>query len=270
MEGFIIYQNEDANKNQAYIDMHKNEFKKYGVNLRLVTTDKLDKKDMPDFVINRSRDYLISKAFENKGIRVFNSGEVTRIANDKGITYKFLRDVVPFMPVEYEEEILISGINVNNKNVQYPYVLKSCNGHGGSQVFLINNGIEYKAAMSEIGNLKYVKQQCCSDLGKDVRVYVVGNKVVAAVLRTSANSFKSNFSLGGKVSLYKLNNQEQEYVEKITEVLPLDFAGIDFTFHNGQAVFNEIEDAAGARMLYANSDIDIVSLQVEYMIKELK
>ena len=52
-------------------------------------------------------------------------------------------------------------------------------------------------------------------------------------------------------------------------MLPMDFAAIDFIFNNGQAAFNEIEDAAGARMLYSISDIDIVKMQVEYMIKEV-
>lgn len=45
-------------------------------------------------------------------------------------------------------------------------------------------------------------------------------------------------------------------------MLPMDFAAIDFIFNNGQAAFNEIEDAAGARMLYSISDIDIVKCRL--------
>ena len=259
MTGYMIYEKNDAQKNKMYVEMHKEAFADFGVEL-----------GKPDFVINRSRDYIISKEYEKIGIRVFNSSEVTRIANNKGLTYKFLKGKVPFMPTEYEKLMLISGVNVNNNLISYPYVLKSCSGHGGSQVFMINSNDDEEIAIKKIENDKFVKQQCCTDLGKDVRVYIIGNKVVAAVLRTSEKSFKSNYSLGGNVSLYDLNETERKYVDTITQMLPMDFAAIDFIFNNGQAAFNEIEDAAGARMLYSISDIDIVKMQVEYMMKELK
>lgn len=275
MTGYMIYEKNDAQKNKMYVEMHKEAFADFGVDIKLVLTDKIYKEykmelGKPDFVINRSRDYIISKEYEKIGIRVFNSSEVTRIANNKGLTYKFLKGKVPFVPTEYEKLMLISGVNVNNNLISYPYVLKSCSGHGGSQVFMINSNDDEEIAIKKIENDKFVKQQCCTDLGKDVRVYIIGNKVVAAVLRTSEKSFKSNYSLGGNVSLYDLNETERKYVDTITQMLPMDFAAIDFIFNNGQAAFNEIEDAAGARMLYSISDIDIVKMQVEYMMKELK
>lgn len=275
MTGYMIYEKNDAQKNKMYVEMHKEAFADFGVDIKLVLTDKIYKEHKmelgkTDFVINRSRDYIISKEYEKIGIRVFNSSEVTRIANNKGLTYKFLKGKVPFMPTEYEKLMLISGVNVNNNLISYPYVLKSCSGHGGSQVFMINSNDDEEIAIKKIENDKFVKQQCCTDLGKDVRVYIIGNKVVAAVLRTSEKSFKSNYSLGGNVSLYDLNETERKYVDTITQMLPMDFAAIDFIFNNGQAAFNEIEDAAGARMLYSISDIDIVKMQVEYMMKELK
>ena len=262
MTGYMIYEKNDAQKNKMYVEMHKEAFADFGVDIKLVLTDKIYKE--------HKRDYIISKEYEKIGIRVFNSSEVTRIANNKGLTYKFLKGKVPFMPTEYEKLMLISGVNVNNNLISYPYVLKSCSGHGGSQVFMINSNDDEEIAIKKIENDKFVKQQCCTDLGKDVRVYIIGNKVVAAVLRTSEESFKSNYSLGGNVSLYDLNETERKYVDTITQMLPMDFAAIDFIFNNGQAAFNEIEDAAGARMLYSISDIDIVKMQVEYMMKELK
>ena len=270
MTGYMIYEKNDAQKNKMYVEMHKEAFADFGVDIKLVLTDKIYKEHKMDFVINRSRDYIISKEYEKIGIRVFNSSEVTRIANNKGLTYKFPKGKVPFMPTEYEKLMLISGVNVNNNLISYPYVLKSCSGHGGSQVFMINSNDDEEIAIKKIENDKFVKQQCCTDLGKDVRVYIIGNKVVAAVLRNSEKSFKSNYSLGGNVSLYDLNETERKYVDTITQMLPMDFAAIDFIFNNGTAAFNEIEDAAGARMLYSISDIDIVKMQVEYMMKELK
>lgn len=98
------------------------------------------------------------------------------------------------MAVKYGNEIIESKIE--NKGFEYPYVIKSCSGHGGSQVFLVNNSKEEEQAVKAMNGQEYVVQQCCSDLGRDVRVYIIGNKIIKAVLRTSTESFKSNYSLG--------------------------------------------------------------------------
>ena len=57
-----------------------------------------------DFAINRSRNHIMGELLEQKGVRVFNSSSVTRIANNKGITCKFffLKDVVPFWQLNME------------------------------------------------------------------------------------------------------------------------------------------------------------------------
>ena len=155
----------------------------------------------------------------------------------------------------FNEEVIVDAINFE----------MSRNG----QVFLVNNSKEEEQAVKAMNGQEYVVQQCCSDLGRDVRVYIIGNKIIKAVLRTSTESFKSNYSLGGKVQEYTLNNEEKAMVERIVDKLPLDYAGIDFTFNNGKAVFNEIEDAVGARMLYQVSDIDIVEMYIKYILEQL-
>lgn len=255
MLGFILYSKKDIGKNKIFIEMLKKEFLQYDVETRLIILEEYDKREMPDFVINRSRDYLIARFFEEKNIPVFNSSKVTEVANNKLKTYCFLKGIVPYMRVD--------------DNLSYPYVLKSCKGHGGCEVFMIENKEQLIQAQRLLGDVSYLKQEVASDLGKDFRVYIVGNKIKAAVLRTSTKSFKSNFSLGGEVQEYHLNREERQMVEKILEILPIDYGGIDFIFDRSRAVFNEIEDAVGARMLYQTSDIDIVKEYTEYIIEKL-
>lgn len=274
MIGWIIYSEADVEKNKTYIQMYMDKFKKYKIDIKLVIIEEIEnlkefiKDNKVDFAINRSRNYLVAKLLEEKGVRVFNNSLVTEVGNDKGETYRFLKGVVPFMPTKYKEEILISGIS--SKSFSYPFVIKSCEGHGGEEVFLVKNSQEEEDAIKKMNGREYVVQECCSDKGRDVRVYIIGNKIVKAVLRTSAKSFKSNYSLGGNVEEYILNNEEKQMVKNITDKIFLDYAGIDFTFHKGNAVFNEIEDAVGARMLYQVSDIDIVQEYVEYIIRVQK
>lgn len=277
MTGWMIYAKEDVEKNIGFVEMFREHFGKYDIDIKLIVLgdileeiNNLNPYEMPDFVINRSRDYKISQALEQKGVQVFNNSKVTKIANDKAETYGYLKEVVPFMPVLCDEKKIVSKKLQENADFEYPYVIKSCSGHGGSQVFMVENQQQEKAALQSIAGQKYIVQKVCADLGKDIRVYILGNEIVAAVLRTSQESFKSNFSLGGRAETYVLNAQEKQMVHAITEALPMDYAGIDFTFHHGKAVFNEIEDAVGARMLYCTSEIDIVKDVAEYIINKMK
>jgi ribosomal protein S6--L-glutamate ligase/gamma-F420-2:alpha-L-glutamate ligase len=262
MTGWVIYYRGDLVKNKRFIQFIKEGFAEHNIDIKVIVLEENDihQKEMPDFVINRSRDWHVASFFEQKGVRVFNSRKVAEIANDKERTYSFLQDIVPFMPLLKRTEV------EKRKN---PYIIKSCSGHGGSQVFWVENNKQKEAAIKAMSGNSYIMQECCSDLGKDVRVYVIGNKIIQAMERTSTESFKSNYSLGGSARPYTLNAKEIKMVQQILNKLPLDYGGIDFIFHEGQAVFNEIEDAVGARMVYENTNIDIVKLFIEYIVKEL-
>ncbi|MCQ2506044.1 MAG: hypothetical protein MJ113_02575 [Lachnospiraceae bacterium] len=169
------------------------------------------------------------------------------------------------------------------------FIMKSCDGHGGSEVFYINDEKSCKEAISVIAQ-SYIKdkqiylnnneflpklcvvQDICDEIGIDMRVYVLGGKVLAAVRRDSKVSFKSNFSLGGSATYIPKENLscEQKFViDLIVDNLKPDFVGIDFIRNKGKWVLNEIEDAVGCRMLYQVTEIDPVKLYVEYLATEL-
>ena len=65
------------------------------IEIKLVIVEELEnmeqyvKCNKVDFAINRSRNHIMGELLEQKGVRVFNSSSVTRIANNKGITYEF-------------------------------------------------------------------------------------------------------------------------------------------------------------------------------------
>lgn len=252
MKGWIIYNREDAEKNIAFISRLSAELAKYDIETRLVFSDGEQKKETPSFAINRSRDHKIAERLENKGVKVFNESALTKLSNDKEMMHKFFEGKVPQMKLVED----------------YPFVLKSLDGHGGGEVFMVNSREEEDKAVLALGTKKYLKQEVCSDLGKDKRVYIVGGEVVATILRES-DDFRSNYSLGGRAIATELDEKEKEIVEKITKLINIDYAGIDLIYHNGEPVFNEIEDPVGARMLYENTDIDIVEIFIKYIIDNL-
>lgn len=286
----IIYSAQDIKKNEWFINHLIECLKQNHVSSRLITADELYNNidsliSGVNFIINRSRDYHISRFFEEKGIRSFNSSEIIRITNDKDKTYQYLSDKnIPFLPyiilpIEYVIENDIDSVFKVAADFGYPFVLKPAEGHGGDHVCFINNEQDLNKEIKLIktnftSNLfiykKIILQKPSKTLGKDLRVYVLNNKIYASILRSSSTDFRANFSLGGNTKIYTLSKVEEELVYKIIKLLPSDLCGIDFVFNENIPIINEIEDAVGTRMLYANTSLDIVNDYAEYIISQTK
>ena len=102
-------------------------------------------------------------------------------------------------------------------------------------------------------------------MGKDLRIYITGGEITAAMMRQSYNDFRSNYCLGGTASVHELTDEERQIAEKICSELHPAHIGIDLIYDGGKPVFNEIEDAVGSRMLYRYTDIDVVELYVAHV-----
>ena len=144
--------------------------------------------------------------------------------------------------------------------------MKSTDGHGGKEVYLIHEINEVKA--HQIANKKYIFQEFYKNDG-DLRIYVLGKKVVGAVIRNNPSDFRSNFSLGGEVKAYEPNQEIVDTATKIAKLLDANYIGVDFLNVDGHWLVNEIEDPVGARMLYKASDIDITELLATYISASL-
>ncbi len=94
----------------------------------------------------------------------------------------------------------------------------------------------------------------------DIRVYVLGGKLYAAIKRTGQpGGFLANFSMGGRVQPVSLTASQRDMVEAVLKVLPMDYAGIDFIEDtDGNWYLGEIEDMVGARMLWKCQGVSLV------------
>ena len=278
-KGLLIYNPEDYEKNKWFTQELLQKAALHNLSLTLVLRNELilstDEKQglvafhmvnphalLPlvdlDFVINRTRDSMIATHFEKMGCKVFNNSTVTEICNHKGKTHQLINSQgIPSV------KTLLGNVHYFQPSLlpfSYPVILKSVSGHGGSEVYLIENEIELTTHLAHLPTEDFVLQELCTSPGTDIRVFTLGGKIVAAVKRFCPTSFKSNYSLGGSATAYTLKPHEIKLVEHILSLLPFDFIGIDFILdEEGNLLFNEIEDVVGTRTLYLNyPDIDIV------------
>ncbi len=288
MIAWLIYYRESAEYNKRYIQFYREEGVKLGIDVKLLLVEELEfgvrnnhwfithrkeKLDMPDFAICRAIYPLLSRQLERMGIPVFNNSMVSEICNDKARTCQYLAKTgiamvdTSFFQKEQLGEVL--------SQVHAPTVIKAVDGHGGSQVFLTSgevaaDGNELQRIVEGMKGSDAVVQPLTGSRHQDLRVYVIGKEIIAAVLRTAREGFKSNFSLGGEVSLYRLSQKETDLVNRIIAEFDFGLVGIDFIIgDSGELIFNEIEDVVGSRMLYQCADINIVERYLKYIMKRV-
>lgn len=284
MRGLLIYKREDYAKNTNYANMLMDYGRQEGVEITCICFEDIQmgmdeagiwirnneqKVENLDFVINRTRESILGKHFERMGIRVFNSSEVTYIANHKGRTHQYVSGLgLPALKTMffYPTFMRTSGLPFD-----YPFILKSPDGHGGEEVFKVDCEEQLKKLLKDHPKEEWMIQEMCKHVGEDVRVFVIGNEVVGAIRRYSEVDFRANYCLGGQIEAYTLDEEQKQLVNHILEHLKCDYVGVDFIVNeHGKFIFNELEDAVGSRSLYTLNKIDTARLYISYIIKEMK
>ncbi len=265
MRTAILYRKAELEKNEAFIKLLQNAFSAHGVDSRVFIYEDLTSfmDFSPGLVLNRTRDARLARYLEEKGVRVSNPSLVSFLGNDKWRMYCFAKRLgLPVM-----ETFPVNGVKPEELP-DFPLILKSRSGHGGKEVFLVRNRgeLEKKLSDRELSGNRFILQRPSDTPGRDVRVYILGGRITAAVLRTNEKDFRSNYSLGGKITLYTLSSEEEEVVRRLADALPLDFCGIDLIYNEGRPVFNELEDMVGSRSLYSLTDRDPASEYVDYIL----
>ena len=258
INGLIVYNQIDQKKNQWFIDECIKSLNDECFSLLY----KEEKEVIPyitsnhvDFVIYRARDYQLLKELENRGIKCFNNSLTNKTANNKYETYLLCKkNSIPCIETFLDDSSKLS----------FPYIMKSLDGHGGQEVYLINNENDKQEALKK-SQKSFIYQRYLSKC-EDVRLYVLNHQVVGAVKRENGSDYRSNYSLGGIVTKYQPSKEIVDIAIKLSKLLGATYIGVDFLIKDEQIYLNEIEDPVGARMLYKTSNIDIVNL----FIKEIK
>ena len=191
----------------------------------------------PSFVLFWDKDVLLARAMELSGLKLFNGARAIQLADDKAETALKLAeagvptvDTIPAPtcfpgcrrnPASAEEAARILG---------WPLVIKENKGSFGAQVYLANNIREAERILTHIGEHDCIFQRFIADSkGRDLRVTVVGGKVICAMERQAAtkDEFRSNIGAGGTATARTITDYEAKLAVDAANALGLDFAGVD-------------------------------------------
>lgn len=250
--GLIVYDEIGAEKNLWFIDRCLFLLDDEEVSLVYVQEDDVINyvnNDAIDFVIYRGRNYHLLENLNKRGIETFNNVLTNKTANNKLLTAELLQKLnLPFIPTF-----------LDSSSLHYPFITKTVSGHGGKEVFLVKDKAMQRRLLKQYEQLSFIYQEYLPNDG-DVRLYVLDDKVIAAVKRINSGDFRNNYSLGGEVSLYEPSKEMVDAALLIAKTLGSTYIGVDFLLTKDGYRIIEIEDPVGSRMLYKVSDIDIIKL----------
>ena len=115
------------------------------------------------------------------------------------------------------------------------------------------------------------EQEFVAHGGKDIRCFVIGDRVVAAMRRIAKSGWKTNVSRGGTPIPFKPSAEAEELAIKAAKVLGCEIAGVDLMeAGDGQLLVHEINSQPGFRGLQTSSGVDIAGEIAEYLIGKAK
>lgn len=171
---------------------------------------------------------LAIRILREKGIFCVNSKgylEWTRMGKiaQHGV---FLENEIPVVPTK----IFYTKDQVLAENWQYPVIAKHEKGYQGKSVRKFENEKELRKWVKKINekNLGMFLWQKCLPTRWDIRVVIVDGKAIGGMKRSAVGEeFRSNFSLGGAVESWDLNEEERNLAEKVARICGLDYGGVD-------------------------------------------
>ena len=152
-----------------------------------------------------------------------------------------------------------------------PLVIKLLEGTQGIGVVLAET---HKAAESVIEafmglHAQILVQEFISEAGgADIRCFVIGDKVVAAMKRQAREGeFRSNLHRGGAASLIKITPEERSTAVRAAQTMGLNVAGVDLLRSNHGPVVMEVNSSPGLEGIESATGKDIAGMIVQFLEK---
>lgn len=232
----------------------------------------------PDFVLFLDKDIQLAHQLELLGLPVYNKSEAIDICDSKAKTHQALSNQGIPMPRTIFPPFTYEGIERQNfdafirigEALKYPLVVKEAYGSFGQQVYLIHDEKELLSIVQKLKQKPFILQEFIENSrGRDIRINVVGDQVIAAMKRTSDHDFRANLTNGGQSSPYIPTPAEAELAIAAARTLGVDFAGVDLLFGEDGPLLCEVNSNSHLLNIYHCTGINIADAMFDYMIKRM-
>jgi len=155
-----------------------------------------------------------------------------------------------------------------------PLVIKLLEGTQGIGVVLAETKKAAESVIQAFMGLKaniMVQEFIKEAGGSDIRCFVVGGKVVAAMKRQGPEGeFRSNLHRGGSANLVRLTPGERATAVRAAKVMGLEVCGVDILRSNHGPLVMEVNSSPGLRGIEEASNKDVAGTIIQYMEKRVE
>ncbi len=232
-----------------------------------------------DAVIPRVRPSLtfygcsLVRQFESMGSYTLNASSAIARSRDKLFSLQLLIKAGLDIPVTGFADSPMDTDSLIEMVGGAPLIVKLLEGTQGMGVVLAETK---KAAESVINAFKSLQanllvQEFVKEAdGKDLRLFVINGKVVAAIQRTAApGEFRANLHQGGQAEVVKITPDERRLAIKAAKTLDLAVAGVDIIRSSRGPLLLEVNSSPGLEGIETAAGLDVASLMIEAIEKKL-
>lgn len=216
----------------------------------------------------------VVRQFEQMGVFVLNPSHAISVSRDKLRSIQILsrhRINFPHTIFAKERRSVIAAL----ERIGTPSVLKLLEGTQGTGVILADSKKIAEAVLEtlqEVAKQNVLVQEFVSESrGRDIRAFVVGSRVVAAMRRVAqGDEFRSNVHKGGKTELVELDEEYQRTAIHAAQILGLRVAGVDMLEGEDGPKIMEVNSSPGLEGIETVTNIDVAKEIIQHIEEEVQ
>jgi ribosomal protein S6--L-glutamate ligase len=150
-----------------------------------------------------------------------------------------------------------------------PVVIKLLEGTQGIGVVLAETENSARSVIEAFrgANVNILVQEFIKEAkGSDIRAFVIGNKVVAAMERQGSDGdFRSNLHRGGSANAIRITPEERSTAVRAARAMGLNVAGVDMLRSNHGPVIMEVNSSPGLEGIEKATNKDIATKIIQFI-----
>ncbi|ANU25656.1 ATP-grasp domain-containing protein [Planococcus versutus] len=234
---------------------------------------------IPDFAVLLDKDILLGYFLKSRGVPVYNDPAVIDLCDNKATQYVQLAAQNLPMPRTIVAPKVYPSFSIKDSGyfekvidrLTLPMIIKEGHGSFGMKVYLIETKAQFYEKVESLRGVDFVFQEFIeTSRGRDIRVNIVGGKIVAAMYRHSETDFRANITNGGVASPITLTSSQQQLALTAAHAVGAIFAGVDLLFgENDEPLVCEVNAAAHIRNILNVTGINVADAMIAYILEDL-
>lgn len=226
----------------------------------------------PGFVTEPSLHSVTTSALAAAGFKIINHSKLGDVSKNKLAQHLILSQAGLPLPRWAIARRPIHAVAAG-KMIGFPLMIKVAFGTHGKGVFLAENVETLSPIVDYLtirdGNPVIIEEFIAEAEHKDLRAFVIGDAVVAAMERVARDGdVRANASLGGVGRPVELTDEEKQVAVKATKAFDLDIAGVDLLRSKRGPLLIEVNANPGFEELTRTTGIDVAGAIIDYLEKQ--